>query len=285
MTKQVTKRCRRPIGHLGCNRLSANEINTSVDVPPASVQRNHNSRTTRATVLGFAPNVRPRLVCSVSETPTHTGIAFGFSRYYFRFALREGLANSRAVSLTCLFSWSWAAGIGLVARLLVGVLECLAALAVHRIVAVSRRATTRVSSRCMMMPGVPVAVALDGRITSTSRWAPTRASSTYTGGAVAAGVHRHSQARPAAGGLADAGRIAAPTWTATAGTASPAPTPRPAADVAAAADCTHGAVRVIAADGLGDLDGRLSPLTEFHNQCPQHVGAFQIKGARYDRSQ
>ena len=118
MTKQVTKRCRRPIGHLGCNRLSANEINTSVDVPPASVQRNHNSRTTRATVLGFAPNARPRLVCSVSETTTYGGIALGFTRYYFPFARREGLANSHGRGKTCLFSWDWlAAGLGLVARL------------------------------------------------------------------------------------------------------------------------------------------------------------------------
>ena len=216
-SNRVPNGCRELMQRDECNRRAANRINTSNDVPLATVSGSHSPRTIRARFLGFAPNARPRLVCGVFKSTTCGGIALGFTRYYFPFARREGLTNSHGRGKTCLLR-----GVGL--------------------------------------RGLRGLAALD------------------------AGCRR-SQTRPAAGGLADVARIAALAWTATAGTASPAPTPRPAADVAAAADCTHGAARVIAADGLGDLDGRLSPLTEFHNQCPQHVGAFQIKGARYDRSQ
>lgn len=199
---QVTNGCHAPMQAFECNRTCLNGLNTFGDVPRAPVSRIRYPRTTRATVLGFAPNAPPRLVRSVSETTTYRGMALGFPRYYFRFALREGLGNSLGVRKSCFLSWSWlAAGIGLVARLLVGVLEHLVA-----------------------------------QVT---------------------------------------GRIAAPAWTATAGTSSPASTPRPAADVAAAADGPSAAARAIpAADGLEYLDVRLSPLTDFglRNQGPPTCG-------------
>jgi len=124
MTKQVTNRCRAPMHQRGCNRFSANKINTFLNVPPPRVYRNHNSRTIRARFLGCAPNARARLVCGVFASTIRGGMALGFSRYYFQFARREGSANSREASKTCLLrGFCPVAGVGLVALPAAGGLE------------------------------------------------------------------------------------------------------------------------------------------------------------------
>ena len=213
MTKQVTNRCRAPMHQRGCNRFSANKINTFLNVPPPRVYRNHNSRTIRARFLGCAPNARARLVCGVFASTIRGGMAPGFPRYYPAGCVREGSTNNRGRRKTCLRRGiAWLRGFGLVARLLVGVLEHLVAQAAGRITVASRTITTCTSSECTMTPEAPVDAAVDGRITAAYRTMTTRAANPAT------------------------------------------PAPRPMTDF-----------------------GRSV------TQAREHAGAFQTKGARYDR--
>jgi hypothetical protein len=142
---RVSNGCRELMQQIGCNRRPANRINTFSNVPLATMHGSHSPRTTRARfwVLYQTP-----ARVAVSTTTTYGGYG---SRYYPAGCVREGCGNSHEGRKTFFpVGFRVAEGVGLVARLAVGGIEYLAALAA-------------------------------GRITTASRWAPTCASSTSTG--------------------------------------------------------------------------------------------------------